>query len=231
MISSNLIKETVISLGADLCAIAPVDRFADAPTGFHPQDICSDCRSVLVFAKRLPLATISAKSCIPYTFANSAVTQEVDLLTLEISRSLELSGIGAVPIPSDDPYEHWEPNRSYGRAILSLRHAGYLAGLGILGKNTLLINDRYGNMIQLGAVLLDVDLAGDPLAIYEACPQSCRLCIDSCPAGALDGETVNQHLCRPLSIFRNEKGYLLKKCYECRAVCPHFAGLENGGER
>lgn len=58
---------------------------------------------------------------------------------MEVSLRLEKQGIGAVPIPSSDPYEHWEPERLHGRAILSLRHAGYLAGLGVLGKNTLLI--------------------------------------------------------------------------------------------
>jgi epoxyqueuosine reductase QueG len=106
---------------------------------------------------------------------------------MKIVRMLEDLDIGCVPIPSDDPYEHWEPERMYGRAILSLRHAGYLAGLGVLGKNTLLINEKYGNMIQLGAVLVNVDLKGDSLAKYEVCITDCQICLDSCPQGALDG--------------------------------------------
>jgi epoxyqueuosine reductase QueG len=109
--------------------------------------------------------------------------------------------------------------------ILSMRHAGYLAGLGRLGNNTLLINEDYGNMIQIGAVLLDVELEGDPLATYESCLPDCNICIDTCPVGALDGDTVDQALCRPRSIVVNERGFTLKQCNICRAECPHALGI------
>ncbi|MCE5295957.1 MAG: hypothetical protein LLG16_02490 [Euryarchaeota archaeon] len=64
----------------------------------------------------------------------------------------------AVPVPSDDPYEHWEADRKYRRAIISMRHAGDLAGLGALGRDTLLKNDRFGSTVQLGAVLVNADI-------------------------------------------------------------------------
>ena len=219
-------KEIIKSLGANLYGIAPVKRFSEAPKGFHPNDIYKDCKSVIVFAKRLPAGSLFASSCIPYTYVSNMMTEEVDRLAVEFSLRLERQGIRAVPIPSDDPYEHWEKERSYGRAILSLRHAGYLSGLGVLGKNTLLMNKDYGNMIQIGAVLVGVDLEGDPTTTYESCPSDCRLCIDSCPQGALDGKTVNQQLCRPLSNYRTEKGYILKKCNLCRRTCPNCLGIE-----
>lgn len=225
MVDQKKVKGLAKSLGADLCGIAPVKEFRGAPEGFRPTDIYKNCRSVVVFAKKLPSESLVASSCVPYTHVNNTLTQIVDELGIELCLMLEKRGIGAVPIPSDEPYEHWEPARSHGRAILSLRHAGYLAGLGVLGKNTLLINKGLGNMIQIGAVLVDVHLRGDPLATYEGCPPDCRLCIDSCPARALDGETVDQQLCRPLSCFRTEKGYVLKKCAVCRSICPHCTGI------
>ncbi|RJP66793.1 MAG: epoxyqueuosine reductase [Candidatus Abyssobacteria bacterium SURF_17] len=218
-------RQIITSLGADLCGIAHAGRFAGAPEGFKPIDIWDKCKSVAVFARRLPAQSLFAENCVPYTFVNTMMTQEVDRLTMQISLKLEALGIENVPIPSDDPYEHWEAERSYGRAILSLKHAAYLAGLGVLGKNTLLMNEQYGNMIQIGAVLLEADLEGDSLASYEGCPSGCQLCLESCPAAALDGDTVNQHLCRPLSNYRTEKGYILKKCYECRKVCPNALSI------
>ena len=36
MITNKEVKEIAYSLGADLCGIASVERFKDAPTGFHP---------------------------------------------------------------------------------------------------------------------------------------------------------------------------------------------------
>ncbi|MFX1391412.1 MAG: epoxyqueuosine reductase [Promethearchaeota archaeon] len=221
MINSQIIKERIKGLGADICGFAPVNRFNDAPKGFHPLNIYKECKTVIVFAIKVPVTSISANNLVPYSHFGSVAINEVDMLSIKIVRMLEDLDIGCVPIPSDDPYEHWEPERSYGRAILSLRHAGYLAGLGVLGKNTLLINEKYGNMIQLGAVLVNVDLEGDSLAKYEGCITDCQICLDSCPQEALDGITVNQKACRQHSIIKTEKGYTLKRCNICRKICPN----------
>jgi epoxyqueuosine reductase len=231
LVSSSKVKEIFKSLGADLVGIAPSERFSDAPEGFRPTDIYRHCKSVIVFAKRLPSECLFASNCVPYTRVSDIMEQKVDALGIEASLLLEKHGARAVPVPSDDPYEHWEPERSYGRAILSLRHAGYLAGLGVLGRNTLLMNKDYGNMIMIGAVLVDIELEGDPMASYEGCPPDCQLCIDSCPQKALDGKTINQQLCRPLSNYKTEKGYILMKCNICRRVCPNCLGIKRKPRR
>ncbi|MFW6030017.1 MAG: epoxyqueuosine reductase [Halanaerobiales bacterium] len=225
MINSENLKELILNMGADLCGIAPATRFKKAPEGFRPEDIYKGCKSVIVYAKKVPHGSLDICSCIPYTHINNILTQEVDKLGVRISLKLEKMDIKAVPIPSDDPYEYWEEDNSYGRAILSMRHSGYLAGLGVLGKNTLLINEKYGNMIQIGAVLVDIELEGDSIIEDDFCPAHCSICIDSCPQKALDGKTVNQELCRPLSNYQNEKGFILKKCNICRRVCPKSGGV------
>lgn len=224
--SSEKIKDIAKNLGADLCGIASLDKFKDAPEGHHPLDIYHDCKSVIVFAKRVPSGSIYADNCIPHTHVNNIVTHEVDQLGFYLCLILEDLSIGCVPIPSDDPSQYWEPHNQYARGILSLRHAGYFAGLGVLGKNTLLINEKYGNMIQIGAVLINIKLESDPLANYKGCLEECNLCIDSCPQKALDKITVNQKSCRELSNFVTERGFILKKCNLCRKVCPNCLGLE-----
>jgi epoxyqueuosine reductase len=224
-LESSAVKNLATALGADLCGIAPVDRFGGAPEGFRPGDIFKECKSVLVFAKRLPAGTLLASSCVPYTHANDIVMREIDLLGYNVSVELEELGVGTVIIPTDDPSVYWEADRQYARGILSLRHAGHLAGLGVLGRNTLLKNDSYGNMIQIGAVLLDFELQGDPVAAYGACPPDCRICLESCPQGAIDGVTVDQKLCRIESNFVNERGFRLKRCFLCRKLCPHARGI------
>lgn len=82
-------------------------------------------------------------------------------------------------------------------------------------------------MIQIGAVLVDVELDGDSILNYEICPPNCKLCIESCPQKALNGRTVNQRLCRPLSNYRTEKGYNLQKCNLCRRICPNCLGIKS----
>jgi epoxyqueuosine reductase len=226
LIDKSKIKDITQDLGADLCGIASPNRFSDAPEGHHPLDIYLKCKSVIVFAKKVPRGSMSANNCIPYTYVNEVVTREVDRLGIKLCLILEEIGIKCVPIPSDDPSQYWEPENQYARGIISLRHAGYFAGLGVLGKNTLLINEKYGNMIQIGAVLVDIKLESDPIVNYKGCLEECSLCIDSCPQKALDKITVNQKLCRKLSNFVTERGFILKKCNLCRKVCPNCSGLK-----
>jgi epoxyqueuosine reductase len=219
------IKLLAKNLGADLCGIAPVDRFNSAPDGFRPNDIYSKAKSVIAYAKRLPIEVLYAESPIPYTHVNSLIAFEVDRLSLAFSLHLQDMGITNVMIPSDDPYESWNQEQQHGQAILSMRHAGVFAGLGKLGKNNLLINEKYGNMVQLGAILTDCELAYDEIAEYDVCPDGCFLCIKSCPQNALNGNTVIQSECRKVSNYKNEKGYILKKCWTCRKICPNATGF------
>lgn len=225
MISSETVKKRAIHYGADICGIASVDRFTGAPKGFHPCDIYPDCKSVVVFASRFPLSTLQAKTNAPYTLVRNKVVDKVDWISFHLSTELESECLVSIPIPAGEPYDYWDADLTHGRGILSLKHAGVLAGLGVLGKNTLLMNERFGNMIWLGAVLVSIDLEPDPIASYEGCDSECTLCIDSCPQHALDGITINQKLCRDISISYNYGGGCVLSCNICRKACPYHKGL------
>ena len=102
-IDPGLVKDTVVSMGADICGIASSRKFNGAPEGFRPSDVYSACKSVVVFAKRIPPESLFISNCVPYTFVNSMATQEVDKLTVEISRKLEDLGIDNVSVPLRRP--------------------------------------------------------------------------------------------------------------------------------
>ncbi|OHD54984.1 MAG: (Fe-S)-binding protein [Spirochaetes bacterium GWF1_51_8] len=215
----NRIKDAAFKLGADLCGIASAESFSEAPEGFRPGDIYSKSRSVAVLAKRIPSENLFAESTVPYTNINNLVKNQMEALTLKLSLAIQDMGIPNVMVPIDDPYEYWDAERMRGIGLLSLRHAGYYAGLGYLGKNTLLINPRYGSMITLGAILLGIEVEADEI-IDRKCPDGCNLCISNCPGQALNGITVDQKKCRAASAYITGKGYFLYKCYQCRKVCP-----------
>ncbi len=224
-ITADEIKKLAGELGADLCGIATADRFADAPAGFHPADVLPGAKAVVVVAVRFPAGTLAAATTAPYMAVHNRLVGKVDDLTAALAAQLEDQGVTAVPIPATTPYDHWDEVARRGQGILSLKHAAVRAGLGKMGKNTLLVNECFGNMLLLGAVLADAELAGDPPADCDVCPPGCRLCLDSCPAQAMDGMTVEQKKCRPHSIRGSEGGGTLYACNTCRKVCPNRTGI------
>jgi len=229
MIDSNFVKNIAVELGADLCGIAPIERFSQAPEGFKPTDIYPDAKSVVVVAKRFPEGPFLSKSLIPYTVTNDIILSEVIQIICAFCVRLEQEdGVIAVAVPSE-PYEYWDEVKNEGKGILSLRHAGYLAGLGVLGKNTLLTNAAFGNRIVLGAALLNVTVEPDDLVDYDFCSDDCQICIRSCPAGAIDGKRVNQKLCRVNSQGHTKKGDYLYICNNCRKLCPNGSGYGKAG--
>lgn len=222
---SDFVKQKTVQLGADICNIAPVNRFKDAPKGFHPNDIFPDCKSVVVFLSHFPLSSLECKSLAPYTFIRNMMVKKTEDITFKLCDAMEQAGASTNPIPCDEPYEFWDDEKKHGRGILSLKHAGVLAGLGTIGKNTLLINKKFGNMIWIGSVLTAEDLKPDPLADYQGCLEDCTLCLDVCPCEALDGTTIVQKSCRETSFSSSPGGGMMYECNDCRITCPHCTGL------
>jgi epoxyqueuosine reductase QueG len=223
-LTADRVKKLALGEGADLCGIAPVERFDGAPEGFRPEDIFPAAKSVVVIAKRLPEAALRSNSPMTYKVASDLVKIEVAHVTYNLSIKLQDLGTIAVPVLGE-PYMYWDAEKEEGRGLLSMRHAAMLSGLGVLGRNTLLINERFGNRLTFGSLLLDAHLEGDPVANYKACSDDCNLCIKSCPARALDGKTVAQRLCRQYSQTTTPKGFEIYTCKTCRVVCPMGAGI------
>lgn len=214
------IKEYILSIGADVCGVANVDRFSQAPSGFHPRDIFPNCKSVIVFGIALPKGLTKVEPRLIYGHFNYGTCPEVDRVAFRAAKEIEKLCEGyAVPLPSDGPYEYWDAEKLEGRGLISMKHAAVLAGLGTLGKSTLMLNEKFGNLLTLGVVLTDLDLDSNPLA-ESICIEGCSQCIKNCPSQALDGQRANQAKCRPNTYGTNTRGYDTVKCNKCRAVCP-----------
>ncbi len=225
---SHAVKDFARSRGADLVGIAPVVRFEAAPHGHHPSDILAGARSVVACALRIPSGSLVGPAT-SYQAVMNACHSRLDALAVEVALFLEAQGGTAVPVPSDEPYFHWEVERRYGRGDLSHKHAAQAAGLGRLGKNSLLIAPGMGNRVHLVSVVTDIELDPDSEMDWEPCPAGCTRCMKACPASAIgEGQRVDQSLCRPVVMKKLAKGTVIEACWACRSAC--VAGLREGRE-
>jgi epoxyqueuosine reductase len=118
---------------------------------------------------------------------------------------------------------------------LSERVLAKYAGLGWLGKNTLLINEKLGSWLFLGVILTSLQLTPS-LSCAEMPPPdlcgNCRQCLDACPTGALvepylmDARRCISYLTIELrgnipDEFHRQMGWQVYGCDICQDVCPY----------
>jgi len=104
------------------------------------------------------------------------------------------------------------------------------AGLGWPGRHSVLINETIGSFFFLGIILVDRELDYDKPFTEDKCGK-CRLCIGACPTGAInENRTIDTRRCIAyLTIeskapipkdFAAEMGGRVFGCDRCQEVCP-----------
>jgi epoxyqueuosine reductase len=105
------------------------------------------------------------------------------------------------------------------------------AGIGWIGKSSVLVTPEYGGAVRISSILTDAPLDTDEPYKEGKCG-SCSRCAESCPAKALKGvmwkegmkreELFDWHLCYPEQLRRMKKatGIETDLCGMCFAVCP-----------
>jgi epoxyqueuosine reductase len=189
-----------------------------------PREILPECKSVLVLG-------------VPYSNPDSKVRPRSDYGQIaayawgEDYHLVLPERLKAIVEFSEHQLGHPVPNRWYtDTGPILEREFAQRAGLGWIGKNTMLINPEKGSYFLLAEILLGIELEqGEPLETDHC--GSCTRCIEACPTDCiLTDRTLDASRCISyLTIelkgqiptdLRPQMGDWIFGCDVCQAVCP-----------
>lgn len=246
MLSLAEIKRAALAVGFDACGVAPADTLADdeyplrewLARGWHgdltymernadkrmdPKRLLPGAKSVICCVSAYPppdsVGGVAA-------YARTREYHEVikPMLHDLIARLSPLSHSVTQP-----PRHSFKP--CCDTVPISDKHWAARAGLGWIGRHTLLVTRQWGTWVNLGEIVTteECDQYDSPLR-STACTQ-CRRCVDACPNQAIapDGPPMidvrrctayyTTHRSRPIPPDLDTRGYT-QGCDLCQMACP-----------
>lgn len=143
------------------------------------------------------------------------VTPALDFLAYDVMKWLKERGFKTLPIPGSTPY-----NFEKLEGIFSHKLAAHLAGLGWIGKNCMLLTERFGPRVRFVTVLTDASLLTGSV-MDKPCGQ-CHVCVDACPVKAFTGREFRADEPREMRFeaFKCSEYRREHPCGICVSSCP-----------
>lgn len=205
-LTSQAVKEFALSHGLDLCGVANIDRFRDAPERRHPAGILPEAKSVIVVGKRILRGGWRGIEEGTYWPTYTYFDYHGLLNTLFIQRPLydlasfiEDHGWEAAPyysgVPETQPdIAPLRPGQPAPDVQLAIRIAATAAGLGEIGWSKVFLTKQFGPRQRFHAIITDAELEPDPLVKPGTICDRCMECVRGCHPHAIphqrEGKTV-----------------------------------------
>lgn len=139
----------------------------------------------------------------------------LDQAALKVARYIQNHGFRALAIPASQIID-WQNQKAH----LSHKKIGYLAGLGWVGRNNLLVNKELGSQFRLVSILTDMPLETDK-PLKDDCKE-CFLCLGACPCNAIKDkpQDFDHHSCfEKLRDFQKQRLVDQYICGICVKAC------------
>ena len=169
----------------------------------------------------------NVKSCvmffIPY-YTGKHENRNVSLYSVSLDYHLYIKELSARFEGDNEHYFKFFADTS----PINERDAALKSGLGIKGKNGLLISEKYGSFVFIGTLLTDAvfDEEEYTFATEKKSCKNCGLCTKSCAYLRGESDTCLSELTQRKNVTDEEletirKHSLVWGCDTCQEVCPH----------
>ncbi|MFB3880850.1 MAG: hypothetical protein ACE149_06280 [Armatimonadota bacterium] len=187
MVRSSDVKAAAQERGAHLVGIAPVERFVEGPLGHRPTDLLRNARSVVVvgirlFQSVLDLREICAESALipPDVLPDvqshyyrrthyETVNWLLQIVGHQVAYWLAEAGHDVMPTPVTYDAGDLSSRVPGYYAPFSHRHAAVAAGLGVFGRNNLILTPKYGPRVRFNSVITTAELEPDAMLAEDLC--------------------------------------------------------------
>ncbi len=210
------LKKICLKEGLDLFGVADIseikNEFQISPKTLQNLDkaICLGLR-----LSQAILSEMEEKPTKLYFHHYKIINSFLDQVALKLGNIIQSKGYAALAIPATQIID-WEKNSAH----LSHRRLGVMAGLGWIGRNNLLVNEKLGSQFRLVSILTDMPLAIDKPSRKDC--GLCRLCVRICPAGAIQEGPAdfNHNKCfEKLKSFQSQRQVEQFVCGVCVNAC------------
>jgi epoxyqueuosine reductase len=211
-------------LDLDLLGVAPIDNSSPIELKDCAQALMPTATSALVLGKEIYREIVSLLR--PSKEVGEAdpgellkphynyLSGRLNKATYDLSDLFHKAGYRSLPLPSAG----CPTDQRTLVAVFPYKHAAVTSGLGTIGRNGLLITEKFGPRVRLAAILTDAPMESTPVPKENFC-DDCQACIDTCPAQALQPPeddafyAINKFACRTY----RQTGLT---CSMCIKACP-----------
>ncbi len=140
---------------------------------------------------RFIISEIDAAPTESYFHHYRTVNAHLDKTALLIGSALQEGGYSYYCIAASQSIRSVDSRGFAGR--YSHKKGAVLAGIGAMGKNNLLLTEKYGSAVRLATVFTDYKTINSENERIDL-STDCNLCLESCPSAAI-GESFDPQLC------------------------------------
>lgn len=197
MLSSKIVKEAALAMGADLVGIGSMDRFEGAPPEHDPRFIFPEAKSIIGLGFRIHRGVLRGPEegvafgmygSEGYANTNNA---HIPVVIRDLASFIEDRGYDAVPYNQGQRHT-WGPvgrpvRPGYPKpdVLIHVRIAGVICGMGEIGWSKLFLTPKLGPRQRLAFVFTDAELDPDPIVKPGMLCDGCMQCVRDCPVHAI----------------------------------------------